>query len=149
MEYTIEEIKGFRAVGLKRTYNCQNGENFAKIPMFWQEVMTNGEFNNVMALMDGDIKGAMGICANFDGMNMDYFIAVASNRDVPTNMEDIFVETQSYITFTCTMDKLQETTKRIYGEWLPNSKYECIMDAPNLEIYPDEKNCKICVPIKK
>ncbi len=39
MEYYIEEIKGFRAVGLKRNYNFKNGENFENIPKFWQEIM--------------------------------------------------------------------------------------------------------------
>ncbi len=149
MDYSIEEIKGFRVVGLKRKYNCTNGENFQKIPMFWQEIMGTGEWNNILTLMEGKPSGVLGVCANFVENHLDYYIAVASNKEVPENMDELFIETQNYAVFTCTMEELQETTKRIFGEWLPNSEYKYVENAPNFEIYPDENSCKICVPIKK
>ncbi len=149
MEYYIEEIKGFRAVGLKRSFNFKNGENFEKIPFLWKEVMENGTFNNIMSLMDSEPIGVMGISANLRENDFDYYIAVSSSKDVPNNMEELLVPTESYAIFTCTMDKIQDTTRRIYGEWLPSSEYKHVENAPELEIYPDEKSCKICIPIEK
>ncbi len=149
MEYYIEEIKGFRVVGLKRNFNFKNGENFEKIPVFWQETMQTGDFHNIIGLMDSEPKGILGICTNLRENDFDYFIAASSSKEVPNNMNELFIKTQTYAIFTCTMDKIQETTKRILGEWLPNSEYNLVENAPELEIYPDENTCKICIPIIK
>ncbi len=148
MEYCIEEIKGFRAVGFKRRYNCTNGENFEKIPKFWQEVMENGSFNEVMSLMDSEPFGSIAICGNMKNDEFDYYIATSTSKEVPAGMEEITIETQSYAVFTCKIPEIQDITKRIFSEWLPSSEYQHA-NAPELEIYPDEDSCKICIPIVK
>ncbi len=99
--------------------------------------------------MNSSPNGLIGICANMRENDFDYFIAVSTNKEVPSNMDEIFIETQNYAIFDCTMDKIQETTKRILEEWLPNSEYNYIDNTPELEIYPDENSCKICIPIVK
>ncbi len=149
MEYCIEEIRGFRAVGFKRSYSCVNGENFENIPKFWQEVMQNGEFEQIMSLMDSEPNGSMGICGNMIDLVFDYYIAVSSSKEVPEGMEEIFIETQNYAIFTCKIPQIQDITKKIFSEWLPNSEYVHAENAPELEIYPDEDSCKICIPIVK
>ncbi len=149
MEYCIEEIKGFRAVGLKRSYNCTNGENFVGIPKFWHEVMETGAFGGIMSLMDAEPFGSIGICANMRETDFDYLIAVSSSKDVPDGMEEIFIETQTYAVFTCKIPEIQDITRRIFSEWLPNSEYVHAENAAELEIYPDEDSCKICIPISK
>ncbi len=145
MNYRIETIEGFRAIGYKRTYNYTNGENFREIPLFWQELMQNGKFAELMKLNNEKPQGALGICANPRNNIFDYYIAVASQEEGP-EMEVISIKTQTYAIFPCTMDEIQDTTKRILAEWLPNSKYKHT-DAPELEIYPDENSCNICIPI--
>ncbi len=149
MDYYIEEIKGFRAVGFKRRYDYTKGENFAKIPKFWQDIMENGGFKEVMSLMDSKPEGSLGICANFSHSEFDYFIAVSTSKEVPENMSEIFIETQNYAIFTCMIPEIQDVTRRIMGEWLPSSEYEQAMGAPNFELYPEGDSCKICIPIVK
>ncbi len=149
MEYYIEEISGFRAVGFKRSYNYTNGENFENIPKFWQEVMQNGDFNQVMSLMNAEPFGPMGICGNMVDSVFDYYIAVSSSNEVPVGMDEIFIETQSYAIFTCKIPEIQDITKRIFSEWLPNSEYVHAENAAELEIYAEDDSCRICIPIAK
>ncbi len=149
MEYRIETIESFRAVGYKRSFNFKNGENFEKIPLFWKEIFKHGECHNITALQNGKPQGLLGIVGNLREDDLDYYIAVSTNKKVPDGMEELTIATQSYAIFHCTMDKIQETTKRILSEWLPNSEYTHVDNAPELEIYPDEIHCKICIPVKK
>ncbi len=149
MEYEIKEIKGFRAVGLKRNYSFENGENFKEIPKFWQEIMQTGKLNELMGLMDSEPYGTLGISANMTATDFDYFIAVSSTKNTTTDMDQIFVETQNYAIFTASMDNIQDITKYVFSEWLPASEYKFVENAPCLEIYPDENTCLICTPICK
>lgn len=149
MEYYIEEISEFRAIGYKRKYNFKTGENFEQIPVFWNDVMQDGRFNKIMALNNATPAGILGICTNLTDNEFDYFIASASDKPLDDDMEEVFINTQTYAIFACTMDKIQETTKRIFAEWLPSSGYDHVPNAAELEIYPDETTCKICIPIKK
>ncbi len=149
MEFYIEEIKGFRAVGYKRSFEFENGENFVNIPLFWQEIIENGKLDKIICLMNCDPAGTIGICGEMREKDFDYYIAVSSDEDICDDLEDIVIETQSYAIFTCAMDKIQEVTKEIFSEWLPNSDYRYVDNAPELEIYPNENTCKICIPIMK
>ncbi len=148
MEYYIEEISEFRAIGYKRKYSFKTGENFEQIPLFWQDIMQDGRFHKVMALNNKVPAGILGICTNLTDNEFDYFIASASDKSLDDDMEEVFISTQTYAIFTCTMDKIQETTKKIFAEWLPSSGYDHVPNAAELEIYPDESTCKICIPIK-
>ncbi len=149
MEYYIEEINTFRAVGYKRTYNFKTGENFKLIPLFWQDIMTDGRFNALLPLNTIAPLGTLGICTNLRDNEFDYFIAVASDCDTTDDLEELTIEKQTYAVFTCNMSEIQDTTKRILAEWLPNSEYTHVENAAELEIYPDAETCKICIPIKK
>lgn len=149
MEYKIEEIKGFKAVGYKRSYNYKNGENFKKIPAFWQEVMEAGNLKVLRELNTDKELFILGVCANMRESDFDYYIATSTTDARPNDMEEINVATQTYAIFTCPLVEVQEVTKRIFAEWLPNSEYSHVPDAPELEIYLDEVTCKICIPIQK
>ncbi len=149
MEYRIETIESFRAVGYKRAYNFKNGENFEKIPQFWQEIMQSGGGNKLMSLQQGKPHGMLGICGNMRNEDFDYFIAVASDVTLPEGMNEITIATQTYAIFPCSMDAIQDTTKRILAEWLPNSEYSHVEGAPELEVYPNDRDCEICIPIMK
>ncbi len=149
MEYRIETIERFRAVGYKRSYNFKNGENFEKIPLFWKEIFQTGDCHKITALSSCKPHGILGIVANLRDHDLDYYIAVSTDQKTPDGMEEISIETQSYAIFPCSMDKIQEVTKRILSEWLPNSEYSHVDNAPELEIYPDEIHCEICIPITK
>ncbi len=149
MEYRIEEIGSFRAVGVKKAFNFKTGENFEKIPLFWQEIFMNGVFNKIMEMGNTKPFGALGICTNMRDNDFDYYIGASTDKEIPEGMEELFVEKQTYAIFSCSMDKIQETTQRIFAEWLPNSEYDHAQNSPELEIYPDDKSCEICIPIVK
>lgn len=147
MNYCIEEIKEFRAIGYKQTYSFKTGETFEEIPLFWTEVKKDGRFQKLLELNNATPMGLLGICTNQTDSEFDYFIACASTHD--EEMEEVLIKTQTYAIFTCSIEKIQETTKKILTEWLPNSDYDHAVNSPELEIYPDDKTCKICIPIKK
>ncbi|CAM5471341.1 Regulatory protein SoxS OS=Lysinibacillus sphaericus OX=1421 GN=soxS PE=4 SV=1 [Lysinibacillus sphaericus] len=62
MKYNIVEKEKFQVVGVKRTYNCQTGENLQGIPQFWNELNGQGMDEQLFTLNNGQIKGVLGVC---------------------------------------------------------------------------------------
>lgn len=148
MDYRIEEIQEFTAVGYKRNYNFETGENFEKIPAFWQEIMNSEKFGELLFFNDESLGGPLGICANMNESTFDYYIAVPSGLGVPRGLEAITVPTNTYAIFTCAIHEIQAMTKKIFEEWVPTQEFPFLESAPQLEIYPDDKTCEICIPIE-
>lgn len=75
MKYRIIEKASFQAIGIKREFSLAGGENMTGIPKMWQELNQNGTSSTIASLNDGEIKGLLGICADYqDGRTMDYWI---------------------------------------------------------------------------
>lgn len=87
MNYRIVEKDAFQVVGVKRTYNCQNGENTMGIPQFWEDAHIDGTNDQLFSLNNGEIVGVLGVCiVNADQKSrglMDYWIATAHHGEVP------------------------------------------------------------------
>lgn len=148
MDFTVKEIKEFKAAIYKKTFSFKNGENFKEIPLFWQEIMSNGKCDNLLILNNKEPKGVLGICDNFRENDFDYYIGVSTDISPLEKTEKINIKTNTYAAFVCEIKEIQETTKKIFEDFLPNSNYEIIKDTASLEIYKDEFMCEICVPIK-
>jgi len=148
MEFKIEERAGFRAVGFKKRFRTDNGENFREIPKMWNKSMEDGTFENLMKLNDSEIKGCLGVCTNMEGVEFDYYIATPSDQKNVGELEEIVFKTQLYAIFPCTLEKIQEITKRIFSEWLPASEYKHA-SAPEIEMYYSDDSVEILIPIEK
>ncbi|MBE5966098.1 MAG: AraC family transcriptional regulator [Lachnospiraceae bacterium] len=156
MNYRIEELNEFRFVGYKERVSNENGENFKRIPQFWDEVSTDGRCEKMMQYNDNKKMYCMGICANADENSFDYYIATGSSKEIPEDMAELIVPAGNYVIFEC-VGKLPESQqtmwKRVFTEWFPKSAYDLI-DGPQIEWYSDgdttsdEYYSEIWLPVK-
>lgn len=157
MNYRIEKRKAFRIVGAKKHFECIVEENFKEVPKFWGEVFQNGMFNEICELSNGEPAGVLGVSACMNGKDFDYYIASATDKPVPENMEEYLVPNATWAIFECIgpmPNAIQDLQKRIITEWLPTSGYE-YADAPDIEVYPagdtssPNYKCEVWLPITK
>ncbi|MFJ7182506.1 AraC family transcriptional regulator [Lysinibacillus xylanilyticus] len=144
MKYKIVEKEKFQVVGVKRTYNSQNGENLQGIPHFWNEMNSKNFDNQLIQLNNGSIKGVLGVCVpnTSQGENgfIDYWIATDHVGEVGENLLAMEVPASKWVIFEVhgpMPDAMQNTWKQIYSEWFPSNPYKPAGTA-ELEVYPDE-----------
>lgn len=127
MKYTIEEKQAMRFIGIKETVSTIGGKNFIRIPQMWQEVCTDGTFEEIFDLSNREPQGVVGICANFGEAEFDYFIASASDLPVPQGMDELKIPAGLWVVFECigpAPDSIQNVFKKVYSEWFPSSGYD-------------------------
>ncbi|MFJ8512724.1 AraC family transcriptional regulator [Lysinibacillus xylanilyticus] len=144
MKYKILEKEKFQVVGVKRTYNSQNGENLQGIPHFWNEMNSKNFDNQLIQLNNGSIKGVLGVCVpnTSQGENgfIDYWIATDHVGEVGENLLAMEVPASKWVVFEVhgpMPDAMQNTWKQIYSEWFPSNPYKAAGTA-ELEVYPDD-----------
>lgn len=157
MNYKIESREAFRIVGPKRHYPMNVEDNFAQVPLFWQETAQAGTIPVLCGLMDRQPYGILGVSTCMNGSDFDYYIAAASVKPAPEGMEEFTVPACTWAIFECVgpmPNAIQELQKRIVTEWLPVSGYE-YADAPDIEVYPEgdqtsrDYRCEVWLPVKK
>lgn len=157
MNYRLEEFGEFRLVGYKERMTMDNGENFKRIPEFWNEMCRQGKCEELMKYNDNDKLCCMGVCANADDQGFDYFIATGSGKAIPDDMAELIVPANTYVIFECRgkmPEGQQKIWKRIFAEWFPSSGYEPA-DGPQMEWYSDgpmdseDYLSEIWMPVKK
>ena len=136
MEYRIVEKEAFRVVGFQTKEPMTMEDCFEKVPLFWKQ--TSGDIPRLLPLMDGtEPMGVLGVSA-YDGDRFTgYFIAVATKREAPKEMDEYQVPACTWAVFTCVgpVDPaVQALQKRVISEWLPSSGYE-YAQAPDIEVY--------------
>ncbi len=146
MNYKIIHINSFRLVGFKLTVSTECA--YQSIPLFWKENFNNGNFQRLIEVNEkglnnsSKINGVLGLSETSDLENYDsfnYYIATASNKNVPNEMLEIIIPSCTYAVFECKgiiPNAMQDMIKRVYGEWLPVSGYEWA-NAPDIERYSD------------
>ncbi|NLT47697.1 MAG: AraC family transcriptional regulator, partial [Clostridiales bacterium] len=91
------------------------------------------------------------------GEDLDYYIAVATDKPTPKDMTEYEVPAGTWAVFECIgpmPGAIQELQKRIVTEWLPTSGYE-YANAPDIEVYFEgdqqsaDYRCEVWLPIKK
>jgi AraC family transcriptional regulator len=163
MDYTIIEKPAFDILGRSRKFRTVNGENFIKIPQFWQEFMATPDYKTLMDLTGGKPGavtggGCLGVCFGGEDTNWDpfsYGIGIEKPaKNSPVKFELIPVPAAAWAVFDCTLDNLQDVTKRIFSEWFPSTGYEHDK-APEIEVYlpgdfsNTEMKCQIWIPVVK
>jgi AraC family transcriptional regulator len=153
MKFKLEKEEKIVLHGISRDFSNIDGMNFQDIPNMWAELSVNGEFEKLTKTCDNKSKfsAVFGVCYafNLECTKFKYMIGVPGENK---NYENITIKPQLYAKFSCKGVKdLQETTKNIFSEWLPNSIYEHA-DSPELEFYPENTNsdeiiCEIWIPV--
>ncbi|QHQ63418.1 helix-turn-helix domain-containing protein [Anaerocolumna sedimenticola] len=153
MDYRIEKKNSFRIAGVKLHTTMENGECYRSTPEFWHDLMKDGGQNDIMALMNEEPAGLLGVsnyCIDFSTSEFDYYIACASNKPVPDGMSEFTVPASTWAIFTCTekeADAVQKLEQRIVMEWLPTSGYQFAY-APDIELYSEEV-WEVWIPVTK
>ncbi|WP_227551682.1 GyrI-like domain-containing protein [Metabacillus sediminilitoris] len=85
MSYHIVEKESFQIAGIKRECPCTGEEGILGIPEFWGEANINGTVNKLIPLLNGQIKGLLGVTGNNnkEKNTIYYWIAAEHNGDVP------------------------------------------------------------------
>ena len=52
MDYEIRELGAFRIAGISRPFTTVNGENYKKIPEFWEELGSQKKVEEIMQSSD-------------------------------------------------------------------------------------------------
>jgi AraC family transcriptional regulator len=157
MNYRIEKKEAFKIVGVKEHYTINIEENFANVPLFWQKTAQSGIIPTICSCSDREPYGILGISTCMNGKDFDYYIAVATNKETPSELVEYVVPKCTWAIFECVGAMpiaLQNLQKRIVSEWLPTSGYE-YANAPDIELYfegnqqADDYRCEVWLPIVK
>lgn len=157
MNYRIEKRDAFKIVGVKEHFDMNLEESFLNVPLFWQKTVQSGAVPKILAEMDREPYGLLGVSTCMNGRDFDYYIAVASGRPAKEGMAEYEVPACTWAIFDCVgpmPQALQDLQKRIVTEWLPASGYE-YADAPDIEVYPEgdqlsaEYRCQAWLPVTK
>lgn len=120
----MKKKDAFRNVGATGHYELNVEENFAQIPAFWAKTVQNSAFFRVLGLLNQEPKGILGISSCMNGKDFNYYIAAASDMDVPEGLEEYTVPACTWTIFICIdpmPSAIQNLQKRIVTEWLPDS----------------------------
>lgn len=154
LNYRIETKPAFRIVGKSYPLNKEIEQNFLEVPQMWQNAVMDGTIKKIIALMNSQPQGVLGVSACNDNEKWKYYIAVSSTADIDTSLEEYIVPGCMWAIFPGggTGRSIQELEKRIVTEWLPTSGYE-FTEGPDIEVYfnPDPNNTQyeVWIPIKK
>lgn len=157
MNYRLEEKEAIRVVGVKKWFCAEGGQQFQEIPKMWDEFPLDKE-----ETLDKISKNhaMIGLCADMYNNGFDYWIGTMTEEPCPEGFEEMTIPACTWAIFEAVgsmrpvPNALQDITKRIFSEWLPNSGYKHAM-APEIEYYPvgdmtDPKyKCEVWVPIVK
>jgi AraC family transcriptional regulator len=165
MDYTITEKKGFNIALTKRQFFTSGGQNLIMIPKFWDEFLKTPDYSAMLALTKGKpgaVTGGnmLGICMEAEPIkepnNYKFYYGIAV--ELPAGggagkFEKLAIPAATWAVFDCTLDNLQDVTKRIFSEWFPSTGYEHDM-KPELEVYLPEipgkpMPCQIWIPVVK
>lgn len=154
LSYRIEERAAWRVVGLGAPLSNQLEENFATVPGLFERAAKENVFPRLFALMDGEIRGLLGISACVGEDRWRYLIAVASSREAEEPFEALDMPAATWAVFPGRgpASAIQELEKRVVLEWLPTSGYE-YADAPDVEVYlnpdPQDASFEVWLPVVK
>lgn len=159
MEYKIIQKEEIRVVGKKFRSTMEDGICMQEIPAFWGKCQAEGVIQRLIPLMNNQPMGVLGVNYNDDVTQneFDYYVAVATDKKAPDQMEELVLPPATWAVFSCTgpmPEKIQELQNRILTEWLPSSGYEFGMGV-NIEVYGDgdtraqDYRCEVWLPVVK
>ncbi len=159
MDYRIVERKEYKVVGKALRFRTDNGENFVKIPKFWEQCWQDGTCKELLELT-GCCGDLLGVCMEPDEKmeEFTYIIGVAGqSEEVPAGyvVKDIPASTWAVFESIGAMpDAIQAVWKRVFSEWFPATGYEHA-GGPEVEVYPEgdtcskDYRCEVWIPIIK
>ncbi|MCR3757466.1 AraC family transcriptional regulator [Clostridium felsineum] len=137
MDYKIVEKDSFTIIGVSKVFKYDNATK--EIPQFWKEHYETGKGKVVCGMYGVNIDESMGLD------EFEYLIADNYNPtiDIPKGFVTKIIPKYTWAVFASKgpMPKfLQDVSKKIFSEWLPNCKDYEIAAGYNIEMYTDPAN---------
>ncbi len=164
MDYKIIEKPAFDVIAKSRKFTTVQGENFIKIPQFWDEFKSANYFvtlDKQTGGKPGQVTGAncLGVCiTDIVVEKFTYAIGIEKpGKAAPAGFEVIHIPAATWAVFESIgpMPKaIQDVTVKIFKGWFPSTGYEHD-SKPELEVYfPGDENslnyhCQVWIPIIK
>lgn len=164
MNFRIENHEAIKMTGLPLRATTEGDKSFETIPAFWDRIMKDKSFEQLqMSIPGGSRLGVMGVSAgDWDPKTHEftYLIAIESPVDrsrLPAGCVDMTAKAGTWAIFESRgplPKSIQNTIKRIYGDWFPTSGYEHA-GGPELEVYSmgdtgsADYYCEVWIPVKK
>ncbi|SDD16478.1 AraC family transcriptional regulator [Paenibacillus sp. UNCCL117] len=141
MKYRIVERDVFQVVGVKRECPCGEEAKGPGIAGFWGEAHGNGTVDKLIPLMNGEIKGLLGITDNYNAekSTIDYWIAAEHAGEVSSGLESIQIPASKWAVFEVrghAPTAMVNAWRQIYSEWVPSNGYE-LAEIAAIEAYID------------
>lgn len=155
MNYRIEKKDAFRIIGKSWPLTQDMEQNFATVPLMWQEAGMSGLIPRLVEMIRKEPLGILGFCGGTTDENWRYWIAVSSDAPAVDGLEETIVPAFTWAIFTgegeCPQ-AIQELEQRIVTEWLPTSGYE-YDNGPDIEVYlepnPQNSRFEVWIPVVK
>ena len=80
LNYRLESKPAFRVLGLAAPLSANLEQNFVEVPQLWQKLAAGDTMPRLLALMQGEPAGLLGVSACGDDEQWQYIIGVASNQ---------------------------------------------------------------------
>lgn len=157
MDYKIVEKDSFTVVGIKKTNKYENA--MQAVPQMWAEFMKMPQSKDICPMYGINTDEAM------TGNEFEYMIAdnYDASMDIPKGFVTKVIPKFTWAVFICRgamPGVMQETNKKIYSQWLPNSQGYEIAAGYCIEMYDDPEKfpkgtkdenyySEIWIPVKK
>ncbi len=137
MKFQKIERNAFQVIGIKKECPCGNEVN--GIPEFWAQANADGTVDRLAQLINGQIKGVLGITDNYneEKNTIDYWIAAEHVGKGPDDLLSLEFPKSKWIVFEVhgsAPTAMPEAWRKIFSEWLPANDYE-LADMPAIEAY--------------
>ncbi|MEI5907476.1 AraC family transcriptional regulator [Bacillus spongiae] len=156
MNYKVVEKEAFKVIGKSKRISSVDGRNLKEIPMFWDEVVSEGVIDRICNVAGTD--DTVGVCMEFDDQHNEFtYVIGAETVKSQKEFEEKEIPARTWAVFESVgamPDAIQGVWKRIYSEWFPSTGYEHA-GGPELELYPpgnpNDPNyrCEVWIPIQK
>jgi AraC family transcriptional regulator len=161
MDFRVESKEAIDLTGLKLPTTVEGGRQLQEIPAFWNRTMASGDFERLVESVPAESKlGVVGVSTDMseETEQFSYLIAIESPRDrsnLPAGCVDVRTKSGTWAIFEARgplPGSIQDTVRRIYGEWFPTSGYEHA-GGPELEVYTpgDQQSpdyyCEVWIPV--
>lgn len=149
LRYRLEELPGFRALGIGEELPQEVARQFEAVPRLWQRAAAEGVIPRLMPLMDGRPQGLLGLSfCGPEGASCRYCIGVATTQSAPEWMAwPVPPATWAVFPGEGAGPEVAALEKRIVLEWLPGSGYE-YAQGPDMEVYLLGKQFEVWIPVR-
>lgn len=140
LSYRIVERDAMRMAGVRIRLAEDMEENRKRIPGFWQEAAGSGQLDRIGRLSREEPGAVLGVSVYEDRDNIFYYIAAATDREIPSDMYVYEIPASVWVVFEQEGDfrrEVQDVFRRFYKEWLLFSAYE-YAGLPDIEVYPSQ-----------